>query len=472
MPHTKDPPSNRLYEALIVSLLFTCGFAFYLSIFLKDQLIPMMDGPYYLIQVKSILLDGKLAYGDPPLTFYLFSIFAVLLGDIMFGVKVGASFFSALTTIPTYFLMKRAGKGVFAGSFAMLLIILSAPYIRMLTDFMKNAIGVCWLLAFIYYLHDIASAGIRRKNIILASFFLILTGLTHILDFGVALLFLILYTVAGFILNVNRRVFLKATVILCFASVFFVLFTSTFLGYLFSDYNKAVSFFRDLIGLRGTAIRRVRPVPIQPLPPLRRAELPHAINVWPLILIVAGSILSFSLWRRRMADLCLISTTTIICLLMNLPVIPAEWLWRFELMTVVPSAIILSYSASRIWKIGKEEAAIFAAIIIVFSASQAISVAITIHPTISYQGYLDLVGMKNKIPAGSLIVVCKPGLRYWAEYVMYGSDVTFGKLWKMPPQMLRSYQHVFLILQRGRAPHVPSRIVFVGRVYMLVELKL
>ena len=473
MPHTKDSASNRLYEVLIVSSLFTCGFTFYLSIFLKDQLVPMIDGPYYLIQVKSILLDGKLAYGDPPLTFYLFSIFAILLGDIIFGVKVGASFFSALTTIPAYFLMKRAGKGVFAGSIAMLLIILSAPYIRMLTDFMKNAIGVCWLLAFIYYLYDIASSGIRRENIILASFFLILTGLTHILDFGVALLFLILYTLAGFILNVNRRALLKATAILFFASMLFVLFTSTFFGYLFSDYNKAISFFRDLIGLRKVAVRRVRLIPIQPLPPLRRAELPLAINVWPLILIVAGSILSFSLWRRRrMADLCLISTMTIICLLMNLPVIPAEWLWRFELMTVVPSAIILSYSASRIWKIGREEAAIFATIIIVLSASQAISTAMTIHPTISYQGYMDLLEMKNKIPVGSLIVVSKPSLRYWAEYVMYGSDVTFGQLWKMPPQTLRSYQHIFLIFQRGRAPHVPSKIVFVGRVYVLVELKL
>ena len=110
MPHTKDSSSNRLYEALIVSSLFTCGFAFYLSIFLKDPLVPMIDGPYYLIQVKSILLDGKLAYGDPPLTFYLFSIFAILLGDIIFGVKVGASFFSALTTIPAYFLMKRAPR--------------------------------------------------------------------------------------------------------------------------------------------------------------------------------------------------------------------------------------------------------------------------------------------------------------------------------------------------------------------------
>jgi len=473
MPRTKDAPSNRLYEALLVFSLFTCGFTFYLSIFLKNHLVPMIDGPYYLIQVKSILLHGKLAYGDPPLTFYLFSIFAVLLGDVMFGVKVGASFFSALTTIPAYFLMKRAGKEVFAGSIAMLLIILSAPYIRMLTDFMKNAIGVCWLLAFIYYLYDIASAGIRRENIILASFFLILTGLTHILDFGVALLFLILYTLAGFILNDNRRALLKAAAILFFASIFFVLFTSTFFGYLFSDYNKAISFFRDLIGLRGATVRRVRPIPIQPLPPLHRAELPLAINVWPLILIVAGTILSFSLWRRRqMADLCLISTTTIICLLMNLPVIPAEWLWRFELMTVVSSTIILSYCASRIWKIGREDAAIFAAIIIVLSASQAISTAMTIHPTISYQGYLDLLEMKKKIPAGSLIVVSKPSLRYWAEYVMYESNVTFGQLWKIPPQTLQSYQHIFLIFQKGRAPHIPSNKIFIGRVYVLIELKL
>jgi hypothetical protein len=104
----------------------------------------MIDSPFYLIQVRSILSTGSLVYGDPPLTFYLLSLFSVLLGDVTLGVKVGVAFFSALSTIPAYFLMKKVGKSVLAGLIAMLLIIFSPSYITMLSNFMKNAVGICW----------------------------------------------------------------------------------------------------------------------------------------------------------------------------------------------------------------------------------------------------------------------------------------------------------------------------------------
>ena len=114
-------------EFSLVSSVYLLGFVFYLWIFLRNQLVPMIDGPYYLIQVRSLLSMGVLVYGDPPLTFYLLSLFSVLLGDIGLGVKVGAAFFSALSTIPAYFLMKRVGKSVLAGLIAMLLVVFRLP---------------------------------------------------------------------------------------------------------------------------------------------------------------------------------------------------------------------------------------------------------------------------------------------------------------------------------------------------------
>lgn len=76
-----------------VFLLFLSGFGFYLCIFSRNHLVPMVDGPYYLIQIKSILTTGSLVYGAPPLTFYLLSIFSFLSGDVTSGLKVGGFIF-------------------------------------------------------------------------------------------------------------------------------------------------------------------------------------------------------------------------------------------------------------------------------------------------------------------------------------------------------------------------------------------
>jgi len=226
----------------------------------------MIDGPYYLIQVRSLLTTGGLVYGDPPLTFYLLSLFSVLLGDITLGVKVGAAFFSVLSTVPAYFLMKRVGKSVLAGLIAMLLVVFSAQYIRILTDFMKNAVGVCWLFAFIYYLHDLAFTGIRKSSLALATFFLVLTGLTHILDFGVALLFLVFYAVMVLIFDVNRWSLLKAVSVIALVISAFVFVASTFFSFLFSDFSKILSFIQNLTGPKGGEVLTLAPPNQAPTP--------------------------------------------------------------------------------------------------------------------------------------------------------------------------------------------------------------
>ena len=254
---------NKIEFSVVVSV-FLFGFMFYLWIFLRNELIPMIDGPYYLIQVRSFLTTGGLVYGDPPLTFYLLSLFSLLFRDITLGVKVGVSFLCALSTIPAYFLMKRVGKGVLAGLVAMLLVVFSAPYIRMLTDFMKNAVGMCWLFAFMYYLHDLAFTGIRKSSLALAAFFIVLIGLTHILDFGIALVFLVFYTIMVLIFNVNRRSFLKAMGIIALVISAFVFIASTFFSFLFSDFTKVLSFFQDLTAPKGSEVPT--PTPSSPGP--------------------------------------------------------------------------------------------------------------------------------------------------------------------------------------------------------------
>ncbi len=56
---------------LVVALIWAIGFAFYLEILTRHPLMYGIDGPYYLVQVRSLLEAGRLEYGDPPLSFVL-----------------------------------------------------------------------------------------------------------------------------------------------------------------------------------------------------------------------------------------------------------------------------------------------------------------------------------------------------------------------------------------------------------------
>jgi len=470
---------NKVEFSLVFSV-FLLGFAFYLWIFLRNQLLPMIDGPYYLIQARSLLTTGGLVYGDPPLTFYLLSLFSVLLGNITLGVKVGASFFCALSTIPAYFLMKKIGKSVLAGLIAMLLVVFSAPYIRMLTDFMKNAVGVCWLFAFIYYLHDLAFTGIRKSSLALAAFFLVLTGLTHILDFGIALVFLVFYTVMVLIFNVNRRSFLKAVGIIALVISAFVFIASTFFGFLFSDFTKVLSFFQDLTAPKGSEVPTPTPPSPGPAPVPQPLGAPmdvfSIVGLGTILLILSfGVILSLYVWKKKEKEsLLLLSVTTIVGFIMCFPLIPSEWLGRFQLMTVVPTAIILSYGISKMWNLNNRNSKFVATVLLAISLSffvaQSVGITTIIRPTISDEGYLDLVNMKNQIPSSSIIAVSDYGIRYWVEYVDE-VETTHGRIDELSPDLWKSYSHILGLFFKNQVPPIPFKTIFVGNVFILAELQ-
>jgi hypothetical protein len=66
-------------EDVIPLALFLMGFFFFLWVFAR---IPSFRGGQTLLshQVRSLLVKGGLVYGDPPLTFYLSTFLALLMG--------------------------------------------------------------------------------------------------------------------------------------------------------------------------------------------------------------------------------------------------------------------------------------------------------------------------------------------------------------------------------------------------------
>lgn len=452
---------------------------FYLLVFLKNELVPMIDGPYYLIQVRSLLTTGGLVYGDPPLTFYLLSVTSALLGDISLGVKVGVSLLSALSTVPAYFLMKRVAKTSFASITAMLFIIFSAPYIRTLTDFMKNAIGICWLLAFIYYLHDLAFSGVKKSNITLATFFLLLTGLTHILVFGIALLFIAFYAVIALVFNVNRRPFLKSVGILVLSVCVFVVVASVFFGSLFTDFTKAATFINEILQFESIQTQTAVTTPLvgirqRPATSLGVFSL-SIVGGWELVTIILFvGVTSFVFaWRKQEKQaFLLLSVVTIVGLIVSFPLLPNDLLGRFLLMMVVPTAVVVSYGIAQIWNLGNKDlklaAVVLVGVCIVFFAAQSLRTIQTIKPSINNAGYLDLMEMKTSIPSDSAILGPRShGLAYWIEYI---EDVDIFGMPDLSPELWQTYSRVLGIFPKNEVPQIPHQILVVGQVYVLVEI--
>lgn len=159
---------------------------------------------------------------------------------------------------------------------------------------------------------------------------------------------------------------------------------------------------------------------------------------------------------------------------MCLPFIPSEWLSRFQLMIVVPTAIILSYGISKMWNLNNANSKFVAMVLLViclsFFVAQSVSITTIIRPTISDEGYLDLVNMKNQIPSNSIIAVSDYGIRYWVEYVDE-VDTTHGRIDELSPELWQSYSHVLGLFFKNQVPRIPFKTIFVGNVYILVELQ-
>jgi len=469
----------RTRETLLVSALVTLAFSFYLWVFSRNLLITGVDGPYYLIQIRSLLETGGLTYGDPPLTFYLLTFFTLLAGDITLGVKIGVSLLCALSTVPVFYVMKRLG-GFSAGLLAMLLIVFSAPYLRMMTDFMKNAIGVCWLLGFTYYLHDLVFTGFTKKSLALATCLLLLTGLTHILAFAVALLFLCAYTATALVQGLDRRPILKTELVLASATLIFIVVTATFFGPLFTDFTKIFSFISAL-----TQPRPLQPLPQQPPLPGPKpqpfgpsiADSLSIIGGYGIVLITlaCGACFSYIAWKQADREAStLLAAVTISFTAISLPIIPNEWLNRFLLMFVIPTAIIVSYSIPRITTLLNPTTKptiliILGGITLVLFATQAITIATRLNPTIGPVQYQDLADMKSRIPTNSIIVASPQGAHYWTQYI---TDADVGPL---SPTTYQSYSHVFIIFEKSQPPPILQitrhTIIYVGKAYALAELR-
>jgi len=91
-----------------------------------------------------------------------------------------------------------------------------------------------------------------------------------------------------------------------------------------------------------------------------------------------------------------------------------------------------------------------------------------IRPTISDEGYSDLVDFKTRIGTDAVVVTSRgQGLGYWVEYI---EDSPVVGIPELSPELWDYYSNVFGIFVKGQIPFIPHSVIEAGSVYVLVEV--
>lgn len=167
----------------------------------STDLMPGMNGAYYLVQARSLLEKGALAIPDLPLVFSLHALLALVIEvvtplarqeAVFWAVKLGDSLLPALGVLPVMALAAgwaaRTRVNGLLAFLAALLVPASGIALTMVGDFEKNSLGVALLCTLAWALHEWMNHHGRRRALIAVGL-LGLVGITHIGVFGSALIF-------------------------------------------------------------------------------------------------------------------------------------------------------------------------------------------------------------------------------------------------------------------------------------------
>ena len=189
-------------EYLLLAGAFILSALIRLYINFSTEYIPGAVGAYYIVQVKSVIENGSIAFKEFPLIFYLEAGLAKLIllvssKDIVSAVDVAVRIFDAvipvLSIIPAFLLVKNILGNTKNKTAIILTASFSIFYISFFTlvsDYQKNSFGLLWLFFLILFAFKSLNEG-GRKNLLFASLFFVLTAVTHFGCFVIAILFLI-----------------------------------------------------------------------------------------------------------------------------------------------------------------------------------------------------------------------------------------------------------------------------------------
>ena len=396
----------NIYSNLKLLAISTIASIFYAIILFSNSLLYGIDGAYYLVQAKSIDIYGGLRYPDPPLVFYFFYLLSKLFNSYMVGIKVGLVLIVFLSSFPLYYVLKVNGVRESVAMFSVIIYYFSPGFLRLIGDFLKNFVGLLFVSSAILFL----SIYIKRKDkkaFIVFLTFILLSALTHILCFFLSILFSYLYLIFSLSRKKIKECLATLSILTAFLAV--IVFTGIFFfRYYFSDIFKIESLINEMT---NKVSRRF-------MPPLINQELAFGLPF--LLVYVVGFVLLFKAKSKRTRPLLL--SSIVIGILMMLPIIPGNFLWRFLIVEFFMGS--LATGTSMEISSEKEIIAIVLLMLLLISYFIATQPRVMLLPrVINYRDYIDLKRLVKYIPRNSVVVAITPA-NYWVEYLCMDKNVT------------------------------------------------
>lgn len=469
-------------EWTLLGIVFVAAFALRLGIVFKEYLIPGANSGYYPVQVRSLLTTQSFVRPELPLLFFIESAAAWLLyvlgagtlsDSVLLGVKIVTSLVPALSAIPVYLLVKGwyAGEKEWYRAYAVPLfcaaIAVFCPYYVLISvDMQKNAAGIFFLFFYIYFLHKSIGTG-SRGNVLLSLTFFLLTGLTHVLCVGVAVIYTLLSLVAVFVFaRAKLRNVLKVagSALLTFLAAVAAIYVlkPEFLGTLWK-FSLLTEMFLDPVSI-PSALQTITGPPFFSIP-----LMGYAIFALGPILFFSGRVVLGE------AERVIVFSSLLAGLFLTLPITGSEYFLRFNFMGIVPLVLVLAFLMKPVRRHLLPLAAMAA--LLLFFIALGTSFYTFLEPTVSSEEYSEILEMQSVIPkTGTTIVLAPHGVEFWVTWALeVDAEPRPGAYWDR-------YDHV-LFLDRVeepgpvRGPWFPgfplppdAEILYEGRFYILGEV--
>jgi hypothetical protein len=425
---------------------------------LATPLLPKVNGAYYLVQVRSLLERGRLAFADFPLVFWIEAALARLLSLLGAGGPGGESAIVAavkavdillppLAALPVISLarrlaqagQKRGWPALAAGLFA----VLSWSPVVMTGDMQKNAVGMAAMAGFAMLGHSaLARGGAGRW--VLAALVLSAAGLTHAGAFAAALA---LAAIAGCVFAVThqRGGWRKPLLVLVPLVAALAVLAAVLLATDRERFMRMAGVLADPLSLfRGPMFLALFDGRVGPL---------DAVNVL-AVTTVCGLGLAALVRRRRevpAADRALVGSCAVLGLVLASPLLGVDWAERLPLLASVPAAIVLGFLlASSRRPAPTRILASLASVLCV--AGFALSVGPLGRPSIPPESVVELRGISARIEQPErTLVIARHGLEWWAAWYL---RTRVSQEFDVDPSVWAEYEAVFMLA--GRAPAAPG----------------
>jgi hypothetical protein len=307
------------------------------------------DGPYYPLQIRSLLTKSTLAFSDMPLLFVLeaflakiFQIFRIASPEvcIVWAVQLMEIILTPLSIFPMFYFLKSLKTndlrlGIL--DWIMLLFVVfnyTSFFLLMNSGLQKNMLGLVWLFFYLFYCLQYLRFS-QKKDFYWAGLFLLLGALTHFGIFSQMLIFSLLVGFFTLVFNyqtlMGEKNSFKYLFILIIGSLLFSLLVFVFD---FQRFNRLLSIpfkvFEASVALY-----------------LWQGDLP--LNIQVIFWIFLANCLNFGafilliLYRQRFPIQLLIFAWALLiwAFILASPLLGIEWANRLYMMSFVP--IVLLY---------------------------------------------------------------------------------------------------------------------------------